>query len=82
MVVEKKEMKSIQSMYKAMSDEYGCNVESYILKYIGFGLFTTLGSMGCCGRTKIMSLLGNAKFHCLYYTGVPLYCNSKVKVFR
>lgn len=75
-------MKSIQSMYKIMSDEYGCNVESYVLKYIGFGLSTTLGSMGCCGRTKIMSLLGNAKFHYLYYTGVPLYGNNKVKVFK
>ena len=81
MVVEKKEMKSIRRLYMVTSDEYGCNVESYRMLYIGFGLHTKIGSAGCIAKGLLLPHLEDAVNNILYYTGIPLYDN-RITVFR
>ena len=81
MVVEEMEMKSILRLYMVTSDEYGCNVESYRMLYIGFGLHTKMDSAGCIAKGILLPHLEDAMYHRLYYTGIPLYGN-RVTVFR
>ena len=81
MVVEEKKVRTILNMYEVSSDEFGCNVESYELKYIGFGLCTRIATMGCIAKSLMLPHLEEALFHRLYYTGTPLYHENKVRVY-
>jgi hypothetical protein len=80
MVVEEKEMKSIRRLYMATSNEYGCNIKSYRMWYIGFGLHTKIDSAGYITKGLLLPHLEDAVNHRLYYTGIPLYDN-RIMVF-